>query len=95
MTDAVKLHRLQNWFIAFAVVVVFLGIMIPATVIIVTISQTERLQQEANETQLIVSCESLKNQRTTILGINQLRAELGIPNKIPLPELPEECAGSQ
>ena len=79
-----RIRRLQNWLVTLAIVVVFLGVLAPATVLVF-------LESEADRTQLEVACHSLENQRVTIAGINQLRAELGIPHPIPLPEVPAEC----
>jgi hypothetical protein len=90
-----RIKRLQNWLITLAIGVVFLGVAVPAAVILYFNEQTQ-------ETQTTIICE---NAKTTILILQaglrngditeDIARSLGLPISPPppivIPELPEEC----
>jgi hypothetical protein len=90
-----KVRRLQNWLIALAVVVVFLGIAAPTAVIIIT-------NTNAAKTQTTVICENTKTAIAILeAGIRNgditedIARSLGLPIPSPppivIPEVPPEC----
>jgi hypothetical protein len=90
-----RIKRLQNWLIALAVAVVFLGVAAPTGVVLFFNAQSE-------ETQTTIVCENAKTAIAILqAGIRNgditedIARSLGLPIPPPppivIPELPEEC----
>lgn len=90
-----RVHRLQNWLVILAVVVVFLGVAAPASLIVF-------FNIQSDQTQLQVTCTILETQNNALLAIRQngviirqISKDLGLPHKPPepfvIPEIPPEC----
>lgn len=75
------------WIIILSCIIVFAAVAAPWAVITAN-------QHESSETQLVVSCEGVKNQ---VIILEALRTafedQLGVPWIYPIPEVPVECNG--
>lgn len=79
-----RVRRLQNWLLALAFVVVFLGVAIPTAVIIYVNTQAE-------ETQLAVACTSARANIAELTALSKFAHELGVPVTWTVPDLPSGC----
>jgi len=76
--------RLRRWVLSLTVVVVFLGIFVPVTVILY-------FQRSATETELELSCVTFRANIDQLEALEALEHRLGIPVDFTIPPLPPEC----
>jgi hypothetical protein len=70
-----------------AIVLVFLGILVPATVIVY-------VDSKADDTQLTVACTSARSDIAQLKALGKFAKTLGVPVTWTIPELPPECVDS-
>lgn len=77
--------RLRLWILALTVVVVFLGVFVPITVILY-------FQRSATDTQRELSCVTFRANIDQLNALEALEHRLGVPVDFTIPPLPPECS---
>lgn len=88
-----KVRSLQNWVIVMAVLIVFLGIAAPTTVIIYFNESAQTEQAAADRRQLEISCNSARANQSQLEALGKFARQLGVPITWMVPEVPAECEG--
>lgn len=79
--------RLRFWIIVLASIVAFAAIAAPYAVITAN-------QHQADQTQLAVQCEGIRNQIIILEALRSGWMQIGVPWVYPIGEVPTECDGS-
>lgn len=78
------LQRLRTWILVLLIVAVSASILAPTAVIVFE-------QRSSSRSQLVVTCEVIRTGRSIVHALIGIRNDLGLPNVIQIPEVPDEC----
>lgn len=93
-----RIGRLRTWVLVLTVVVLAGAIAAPVIGNSIAERNADRVQLQATReharTQAELTCTTLEAQHSILVGLEQVRNELGLPGDLMIPEVPPQCDGS-